>query len=329
MSNKLAQIQALAQQQAAVAENMNEVEKGGGGKLLPKGRFLGRIVEYIDCGVQPQEFQGKAKEPAAEFRLGVALWGEGVSEPDGSPYVLRPFPLALSRFERSTAYKAFKALNWQGNAAITHFAQFVGMPFIFTLDHHTSKQGKVSSIIKWELTTGAVDPISGQPYPVPEVADDLYRVFLWDFPTLEDWDALHIDGTNDDGKSKNFIQEQILGALNFKGSPLEQLFLQSGKAVPAVAQPAQASQAAAPVSVPTQVPQTAPAAAPAAQQVAAPLNAPAAPAEQPAQGAATPVVTAAPAVSAPSGTVQAPATIATTASPSNPAAVSLPNLPQL
>ena len=35
------------------------------------------------------------------------------------------------------------------------------------------------------------------------------------------WNAIHIEGTTDDGRSKNWMQERCLEAVDFKGSPLQ------------------------------------------------------------------------------------------------------------
>lgn len=335
MSAVLQQLQQLAAQQAAVAPDMNEAQKGGGGsKLLPVCYAMGRIVEYIDLGTQPQEFQGKAKEPADEFRIGVALWGEGITNEDGTPYVLRPYSIAVSRFEKSNTYKMFKALNYTGNPDIKHFAQFVGQAFLFKLEHHTNKAGKVSSIINWAGTLPPYDAISKAAYPVPEAPDDLYRLFLWDFPSIEAWNSLHIEGQNDDGKSKNFIQNSILGAINFEGSALHNLLV-SGNVpytIPAKAAPAApaAPQAAiaAPVGVSTPVaaaPAVAAPVTPAPQQVAAPLEVQgAAPIAAPVgqeSGTVTPPVVGSTVQSVP------PVTISPSEPPALPAAVSLPVMP--
>lgn len=351
MSNKLAQFAEAINAQASYGEDMNEKQVGGGSKKLPPGSYLGRIIEYTDLGLQPQEFQGKAKDPAKEFRLGVALWGEGVSEPDGSPYIVRPFPVALSRYEKSNCYRMFKALNYTQNPNIKHFAQFLGQAFIFRIEDYTNKAGKTSSIINWALTTAAIQPIGGQPYDVPQVADDLYRIFLWDHPSLVEWALLEIEGTNDDGKSKNFIQETIVGALDFPGSALETLLHTSGVVVPAkaVAAPAPAvavPQPVAQVAVPAGVAVAAPVVQqvavpqPVAQAVAPTLTIPAV--AEVAQVASPLVVQASPPVTVaqPAPTLPAvasPATVQTVpttmTSPSEPAAVftpavqGVPNLP--
>jgi hypothetical protein len=310
MSAKLQAMQALANEEALESGiDMNEAVKGGGGgRLLPEGYAFGRLVEYIEFGNQPQEFNGKAKDPALEFTLGFALWGQGYQNEDGTPYIIRTYNTALSRNEKSRAFKLFKALNWKGTAK--SYAQLLGETFLVKIAHKGKSKAEPTVVVSRIDLDGflpPLDPVTKAPYPIPEAADDLYRMFLWNRPNKESWDSLYIEGAYDDGKSKNRIQEQILAAMDFQGSPLQQLLMASGvstlpvaaalPAAPAVAAPAPA--AAAPAAVPTApvamaVPTVPVAATPAiadavAPQVAVPLVAPAAvPASVP---AAVPVAT--------------------------------------
>lgn len=296
----LAQIQALAAQAAAVAPDMNESVKGGGGaRLLPAGYAFGRLVEYVELGHQPQEFNGKAKDPAMEVQLAFALWGEGYQNDDGTPYVQRLFPFAISRNEKARAYLLFKALNWKGTA--THFAQLLNEPVLVKIVHEAKSKTDATIVSRIDLKgfLPPLDPVSRQPYNIPAATDDLFRCFLWDFPTKEGWDALYVDGKFDDGQSKNRVQETIMSALNWEGSPIQQLLMQSGiQNLPAAA-------LAAPVAaLPASPAPSVPAAVPAAP--AAPAVAPAAP--------LAPV---------------APAAVAVPASPSVPVLPAVPAIPSV
>lgn len=278
--SKLAAIQALAAQAAATGPDMTESVKGGSGsRLLPAGYAFGRLVEYVELGKHPQEFGGKAKEPALEVQVAFALWGQGYQNDDGTPYLLRPFPFAVSRNEKAKAFKLFKALNWQGTA--THFAQLVGAPFLVKIVHEAKSKtdATIVSRIDFDGFLPPLDPVTKAPYPIPEATEDLYELFLWDYPTKEGWDSLYVDGKWDDGKSKNRVQETIMSALDFAGSPLQQLLMSSGISALPTAAAALPAAPAAPVApaVPTQP--AAPVIAPAAPAVApiAPL-APVAPA---------------------------------------------------
>lgn len=307
MSAKLAALQALAAQDVAESGiDLNEAVKGGGGgRLLPEGYAFGRLVEYIEFGNQPQEFQGQAKDPALEFTLGFALSGQGYQNDDGTPYVVRTYNTALSRNEKARAFKLFKALNWKGTAK--SFAQLLGETFLVKIKQvpKSKTDPKIVSRIDLDGFLPPLDPVTRQPYPIAEAPDDMYRLFLWSRPTEEAWDSLHIEGEYE-GKSKNRIQEQILAALDFQGSPLQQLLMASGvtalpTAAPAV--PVAAPVAAAPAAVaPTPAPVAA--VAPAAVPVA-PAAVPAAPLAVPA-AVATPAPVAVAPVAAPVG-VPAPA----------------------
>ncbi len=291
-------LQNLKAQAAAVAEtsvDMNEAQTGGGGgRLIPGGQYVGRVVEYTDYGTQPQEYQGAAKEPAPEVRLGVCLfYTDPEKAGDPAPYVLRAREFAVSRNEKATAFKAFSALNYKRDKNIKHFAQFLGEAFLFSVAVKKGKQApfREYNVIEWDKTAPPKDPMTKQDYAVPEAADELYKLFLWYNPTKEGWDGLHIDGQRDDGTSKNFIQEKILGALDYQGSPLQLLLEANGAVIPGAAAPAAPQAAAAPTpgaSIPT-TPAAPPAAAPAA--VAPPVAPPVA--------VAPPVVPETPVVNAP------------------------------
>lgn len=249
--DKLAAMLALADEEVqATGVDMNEATKGGGGaRLLPEGYAFGRLVEYIEFGMQPQEYQGQAKDPALEFSLGFALWGEGYQNDDGSPYIVRTFSMAMSQNEKSRSFKLFRSLNWKGSKK--HFAQLLSEPFLVKIKHVAKSKTDATVVSRIDLDgfLPPLDPVSKQPYPIPEAPAELYRLFLWNRPTKEAWDALFIEGEYE-GKSKNRIQEIILGALDFQGSPLQLLLAGEVPALPAAPAVAAVGAVAAPV-VPT------------------------------------------------------------------------------
>ncbi len=327
MSTVLDRIQAAAAAAAATSVDMNEAVSGGGGRLIPAGAYVGRLCEYVDLGLQPQEYQGKAKDPAPNIRLGAALFYSDPENPtEPAPYVLRSSDMSISRNEKAGTFKAFAALNVKRDPNIKHFAQFLGQAFIFHVEIRKAKaSGREYNVIVWDKTGPAIDALSKQPYDVPQLDDSFYRVFLWDHPTKEDWDALFIEGQNQEGKSKNFIQETILGALDYQGSAL-QLLLEGGTALN---QPAQASAPVNPGATPTPAAPVAPAApaaapeptAPEAQKVAAPLASPTAAPAAPTPAVAVPAVPASTPATSPSEATAAPVV------PAAPAVPNLPNIP--
>lgn len=223
----LAEIRALAAAAKETAVDMTEEQKGGDGpKLLPDGYSLAYCTGVIEYGLQPQEFEGKPTPDAEEVQLEFALLDEGYAAEDGTPYVVRTYPFKVSRNSKANAFKMFKALNWQNQH--TAWIDLLGELIMVKIVQYDDKNKKRRSKID---TTGFLPPVdlrTKKPYPAPALDESLLRVFLWDQPTLECWDLLHIEGTSDGGASKNFLQEKLLGAKNFAGSALEELLLGNG-----------------------------------------------------------------------------------------------------
>ena len=249
---------ALANEAAAEGPNMNEAVKGGSTRLLPAGYAFARLVEVVELGNHAQEFQGQKKDPAPEIQLGFALYNTAdrvYQNDDGTPYIIRPYSFALSQNDKARAFLLFKALNWKGTA--TSFGQMLGQAFLAKIAHEPKSKTDATIVSRLDLKgfLPPLDAASGMPYPVPEADIKLMRLFLWARPTKGAWDALYVEGQYEakDGKpaqSKNFTQEKIMSALNFAGSPLQQLLMASGiQALPAAPVPAVAPTAPAVAAV--------------------------------------------------------------------------------
>ena len=234
----LAQIAALAQQAAEVSSvDMSETSTGGGERvILPTGTYVAILCEYIEKGTQKNAHDPK-KAPASVAELRFAVFpmarneqGHAIPGKYESPVFLTTYNQTISNHEKATLKKMFTAMNWQ-NSNRTHIAQFLGEHFQVKVEKYKNKSDKDAN----KLDRGSIMPpidVYGQPMPKPELDDKAYRVFFWDMPTKETWDALYIEGAFDDGRSKNFIQEEILGAVDFNGSALDQL-LSGGAGLPA------------------------------------------------------------------------------------------------
>lgn len=283
MSYITPEMQAIIDQATAVGQDMAvAVAGGGGGRLLPAGYAYGRLVEVVELGNQPQEFQGKAKDPAREVQLGFALWGEGYQNDDGTPYIVRLYPFPLLQNDKSRSFKLFKLLNWTGTKH--NFAGMLGEAFLVKIVHEPKSKTDPKIVSRIDLT-GFLPPhdaITKAPYPIPAPPPGCIRLFMWDFPTKAAWDSLYVDGKWDDGGSKNRLQETMLAALDFQGSALQSILLESGvQDLPtAPATPAAAVLPATPnvgvAALPTTpvaalVPAVTPAATPSPAVVAAPL----------------------------------------------------------
>lgn len=248
---------------AAELTDMTDLKTGGGkgNRLLPTGLAFVRLSAYVEYGNQPQEFNGKAKDPALEFRLGFTIVG-GVGEQEGENGVtfeedfvqgdhypvIYSYDTAQTTYAKSKAVAMFNAVNTAPKG--THFTQKLGTLYTIQIGRYKDKKGKLRNSHDFTTLQPAIDPIKRKPYQHYEnVNGDMVelraltpedvQVFLWNKPTTVSteqyqamWDSIKIEGTYEvkdaDGnvketKSKNFIQEKCLKALNFEGSSLQQL----------------------------------------------------------------------------------------------------------
>lgn len=289
-TNTTLSVQELIAQANAAAEqaetDMSEASTGGGfGRLYPEGYAFARLVEYVETGMHPDEFEGKVKPPALNFRMGFAIWGTPPNQPndakenyhndDGTPGLIRTFDMRISNNEKAGAKIAFDRMNYKGKAK--QFYQFVSQPFLIHITQKANKQGKVSNRIILKDTLPPHDPATGTPYAIADAPADMYRLFIWSQPTKEGWDSLHIEGQTDAGKSKNFIQERCMASVDFEGSPLQQLLNGAGS-IPNPEELAGAADAPAAPAAPTEPAASAPAPTPTDAPAPAAPDAPAAPA---------------------------------------------------
>lgn len=236
----LSRIQATA---AAYVEaediNFNEATVVQGGRKLPEGKSLGRMISYIELG--PQLNKAYPDKPATNmFFIEFAVFGKNKAGEtfhtlENGKMVpghirTRRYTVSEQLTTKANAYKLFKRLNPDKTAK--HFAQLLNNAYIVPIVHVTEGEGdKKKEYVNIDVDNimVAVDPVTDVPYPVPEIEDEKeFRIFLWNNPTKEDWDALYIEGKNDEGKSKNWLQELILSSPNFPGSPLDLLLHGAG-----------------------------------------------------------------------------------------------------
>lgn len=221
--------------------------------LLPKGTYFGRFMEYIELGKKIPLHMGKptGKPAVMNVRLGFIVY-----TPDGSIKRINPFPMAISSFEKAKFKQVFDKMNYDGT--LKHMAQRLGQAFMFEVEQYTSKTGKTSNTIDF-LSLRQLpkfDPNTGAPIELPALDESGLRLFLFDNPTKETWDSLHI-------QANNFIQQDILSAVNYEGSPLQQLLEGSVPSPESLAPsapqaPAPAPQAPAAPGVPPMAPPVAP-----------------------------------------------------------------------
>lgn len=257
MALDLNALKALAAQNAEVADDMNVAEAGGGGKKLPTGATLARLVQVVELGEHAQTYQGQSKGAAEEIFLGFELMSPGFCNDDGTPYLYRTRSIKISRNEKANARKIFLKMNWKNDVAT--FPELIDGLFLIYFKEVDSKAKPGTKVTVWDTDNilPPLDPLSKQPYQAPPGKQENYKLFVWKFANQECWDSLKIDGTYDDGKSKNWIQEKILSAVNFEGSPIQQVLGGIKGTIPTLAAPAAgvpavpAAPAAAIPSIPT------------------------------------------------------------------------------
>lgn len=197
----------------------HSITQQGGGNfedvLLPKGDYYGRMVEYVEIGNHLPTNNGKPTgKPAKPYvRVGFIVY-----TPDGGIKRIKPFPMEITSWERAKFKILFDKMNVDGT--LKHLAQALGKPMSFAVEQYTSKAGKTSNIIEFSgiRTLPKFDPNTGEPIVLPELDERMLRLFLWNNPTKETWESLYIE-------KKNFIQEEILAAVDFEGSALQQLLM--------------------------------------------------------------------------------------------------------
>lgn len=240
----LAAIKALAEQQAQTGPDLNK-QSGGDYKPPEAGSTQLRFIEYVETGVhttgQAAGKFGLKTKPRAQF--GFELSGKK-HEPkkldDGRiiPHIIR-FELTIGQGKKNDYSKLFK-LMVQEYPGRKNFAQLLGEPFRGTVIHRPWKTASGDERVSADLKNGdAGFTITGITYEDPETNEvrkikvapaisDL-RLFLWDLADTDQWDSIFIDGTFEDGNTKNKLQEKIKAAENFTGSPIYDALIEADR----------------------------------------------------------------------------------------------------
>lgn len=260
-------LDAIVEQAANESVNMGEASKGGGGATPPAaGTCIATLIGYIELGRRVKAgYKGAADKKVRKARWIFELSG-GVNKhtqnEEGVKFAKRitvntwlPEP-GKQASDKSGFYKLFSALNHAKDPAIKIPAQLLGkhVKVIVSQEKFTPNGGD-------EITYGSIGNAQdgfrispahvdicdedGTPtgevrmIPAPEVISS-QRCFLWDYANQGMWDSLFIEGEYEaveakDGqaarpaKSKNVIQEEIKQALDWVGSPMQQILAAGGE----------------------------------------------------------------------------------------------------
>jgi hypothetical protein len=233
---------------AAESEDQTEVQVTTFDNDPPEaGVTVGRFIEYIELGKHDGgEFKGKKKPDADYLRLTFELLHPKKNikeyEHEGEQRVRADrvsIRISKKLSDKAKFKKLFGAMTY-GRDSIKHMAQMLGEAFIINIYHNVvEKEGTKKTYVNLDndgvygiSAPFVTDPLEGTKTAVP-VRDPIspLRLFLFNNPTKETWDSLYIDGTRtvkkdggvEEEVSKNWLQESILSAKNYKGSALEAL----------------------------------------------------------------------------------------------------------
>lgn len=231
---------------AATAPDLTKPSAGGdfADRIPAEGPTRLRLVSYIETGIHTTKWQGAPKrKPRAE--IGFELSGPKHEPRKLDDGTVIPYRIAIKETigttPRNGYMKLFNILNAGfGGGAKNFVDMLMEGAWRGTVSHYKFKgndgQERVIAQLKSKeagiqiAATEFSDPETGELRKVsvaPAVSE--LRLFLWDYPDLEQWDSLKIEGTRDDGSSKNFIQDKIRAAENFVGSPIYNLLIESGR----------------------------------------------------------------------------------------------------
>lgn len=212
-----------------------QTSSGGGSGYTPppEGPVLLRFVGYIEIGQVLDEYQGERR---IKDKVKLIFECHGKNYPNNDRITITE---NLSLHEKSNFQKIFQAMR-AGDDSIRHMSQLLGGAFRGRVYHHsfTGRDGNKRVFARLRDKNGysigpsvAEDPETGEvrAIQVPEPKTPL-KIFLWNFATKEMWDNLFIEGEYSDGRSKNLLQNEILEAYNFKGSPIDNI-LNGGEAI--------------------------------------------------------------------------------------------------
>lgn len=238
LPKNLARIAALAAAAKATGPDLTKESTGGDFKLPDEGACRLRFVEYREIGVHTTEWN-KVKKTKPRAWFGFEVSGPKhppITLPDGRTIAQTiRFKEVIGQHAKNGYMKLFKKMT-EDHPNATNFVELLGQAYRGKIVHSEKKEGKRQYA---NLKDDAGYTISSPKYEDPEtgelkevlVAPVLGDVsaFLWEYSDLEDWDAMYVDGTYDDGGSKNAKQNEIKRAENWVGSNLYNLLVEAGR----------------------------------------------------------------------------------------------------
>jgi hypothetical protein len=190
--------------------------KGGGDRVLQPtlevGTYPGRLVQFIDLGIQPQRpYKGEEKPPAHLARLVYEFGDVFMVDKDGNELEDKPrwinetIPMNRLEADLAKSTKRYKALDpnmdFDGD-----FAALVGQPCMITIVHGENKK----DLTRPYENIGNISTMRAKEAAKAAPLKNPTTVFLLDEPDME---IFH--------KLPSWLTDEIKGNLGFSGSALE------------------------------------------------------------------------------------------------------------
>lgn len=240
---------ALGAKAAAAGKDMTKAVAGGGDYEPPAaGPGLCRFVAYVELGKQKRMMKGK-EEIKERVQLVFELVGKRHAVAEGEQPHRITIEETLSLNEKANFFKLFNRMNYKQDAQ--HIAQLLEQGFKCEVVHDSWKGTDGKDRVTAQLRNEAgytiapprkedEDSETGWVDVAVPAAVSTTKCFLWDHCDMQQWGSLFIEGEyperkDDKGvvthkaKSKNVLQNRIMQAVNFTGSPIYTLLTAGGK----------------------------------------------------------------------------------------------------
>lgn len=247
---------ALAAKAVASGVDMTKSVAGGGGdyEAPAEGPGYCRFIAYIETGKQTRKYKG-IPTLIDEVQLVFELVGKRHPPREMEDGTKVPYRITVkekrSLNEKANFFKLFNRMNYKQTAQ--HIAELLGEGFKCEVVHDkwTGTDGKERTDVVLRNKDGYTiapprkedeDSETGWiEVAVPPALSEV-KCFLWQQADMQQWASIYIEGQyperkNDKGevtakaKSKNVLQDRIMTAKNFIGSPMHELLLTNGVAI--------------------------------------------------------------------------------------------------
>ncbi|QYD70136.1 hypothetical protein KZJ38_07465 [Paraburkholderia edwinii] len=238
-------VKALAAKAKKVSRDFTKTVAGGGEYTPPAaGPVSLRFVGYYEIGIHEKEIKGVTKTNE-KVQLVFELSGKNYPVKDNGEPLRMTITENLTQNVKSNIIKIFNKMNYEGTA--THFTELLGNAYRGRI-YHTEKEYDGKKVVYanlrnedgYSITPPVVEQVDDEgnvttkKVKVAEPVSEL-KAFVWDLASKEMWDAIYIEGEYEEkkdektgkvirpAKSKNVIQETIMSAKNWIGSPMQVL----------------------------------------------------------------------------------------------------------